>query len=155
MTEKGLGSRIVTQIAIGVSDIEKAAEIYSRILGVEKPEIRITDEYDKAKTVYYGKPTPARVKMAFFNLGQVQLELMEAVDEPSVWKDVIDKQGGQGFHHIAFHVPDTDAALEFLAEQGMPMIQQGQYKGGQYTYVDSEPQLGIMLELLENFTDKK
>jgi hypothetical protein len=52
MTEKPLGSQVVTQIAIAVRDIEKAVETYSRLLGVEKPEIIITDEYEKAQTIW-------------------------------------------------------------------------------------------------------
>jgi catechol 2,3-dioxygenase-like lactoylglutathione lyase family enzyme len=150
LTETPLGNRLVTQIAIVVHDIEKAVETYSRVLGVDKPEIMITDEYEKAQTIYYGKPSRARCKLAFFHLGQIDLELMEPMGEPSVWKDVLNKRG-QGVHHIAFHVPDTEAALKYLDSQGMPMIQQGHYTGGMYSYVDSESQLGVMLELLENF----
>jgi methylmalonyl-CoA/ethylmalonyl-CoA epimerase len=153
MAEHPLGNRAVAQIAIVVRDLEKAVEVYSRLLGMTKPNIIISEEYDFAQTEYHGQPTPARVKMAFFNLGSVQLELMQPVGEPSAWKDVLDMRG-EGLHHIAFQVPDTDAALAYLDVQGMPMIQQGQYTGGQYTYVDSEPQLGIMLELLENFNTK-
>lgn len=153
MTDHPLGNRAVAQIAIVVRDIEKAVEVYSRLLGMEKPPISISGEYEAAQTQYHGQPSQARVKMAFFNLGSVQLELMQPVGEPSAWKDVLDVRG-EGLHHIAFRVPDTDAALAYLDEQGMPMIQQGQYTGGQYTYVDSEPQLGIMVELLENFDTK-
>ena len=153
MTEHPLGNRAVAQIAIVVRDLEKAVEVYSRLLGMEKPNIIISEEFDFAQTEYHGEPSQARVRMAFFNLGQVSLELMQPVGEPSAWKDVLDKRG-EGLHHIAFLVDDTDAALQYLDAQGMPMIQQGQYTGGQYTYVDSEPQLGIMLELLENFNAK-
>jgi methylmalonyl-CoA/ethylmalonyl-CoA epimerase len=149
-----LGNRAVAQIAIVVRDLEKAVEVYSRLLGMEPPPITISEEYDFAQTEYHGQSTQARVRMAFFNLGSVQLELMQPVGEPSAWKDVLDARG-EGLHHIAFQVNDTDAALAYLDAQGMPMIQQGQYTGGQYTYVDSEPQLGIMLELLENFNQPK
>ena len=38
----------------------------------------------------------------------------------------------------------------------MPTLQQGLFVdgSGMYTYVDSAPQLGVMVELLENFPKK-
>ena len=33
----------------------------------------------------------------------------------------------------------------------MPLVQKGDFKGGCYAYLDSAPQLGVMLELLESF----
>jgi methylmalonyl-CoA/ethylmalonyl-CoA epimerase len=153
MTDAPFGKRAIAQIAIAVKDIEAAVETYSRVFGMEKPNIIITDEYDKAQTSYRGGSSTARCKLAFFDFGQVQIELMEPIGEPSVWKDVLDKNG-DGVHHIAFWVPDTDETVKYLDSHGMPMIQQGQFTGGQYTYVDSAPQLGVMLELLENFNEK-
>ena len=40
--------------------------------------------------------------------------------------------------------------LVMVAEPGT-VVQQGDYTGGRYTYVDSAPTLGVILELLENF----
>ncbi len=148
MTDQPFGNRAIAQVAIVVRDVEQAAERYARIFGVEKPEIVISDEYDKAHTTYHGQPSPARVRMAFFDMGQVQLELIEPVGEPSAWKDGLDKHG-EGFHHLAFWVPDTEASVKYLGEQGISVIQQGDFEGGMYTYLDSESQMGIMLELLQ------
>lgn len=153
MTEHPLGNQVVAQIAIVVRDIEAAAERYSKVFGIAKPNIIITDEYDKAQTLYRGEASHAQAKLAFIKFGQVELELIEPIGEPSVWKDVLD-QRGEGVHHIAFWVPDSDGAVKYLDSHGAPMIQQGQFTGGMYTYVDSEPVLGVMLELLENFNAK-
>jgi len=149
MTEPLFGNRAIAQVAIVVRDIEQAAERYSRILGMEKPNVIMSGEYDKEHTTYHGKPTYARCKMAFFELGQVQLELIEPVGEPSTWKDGLD-QNGAGFHHLAFWVPDTEAVVKHLEENDMSVIQHGEFTGGRYTYIDSAPQLGIMLELLQH-----
>jgi catechol 2,3-dioxygenase-like lactoylglutathione lyase family enzyme len=142
------GNRVIAQIAIVVHDIEAAVERYSRIFGVEKPPVIITDAYEQARTSYHGKPTEARAKLAFFKMGQVEIELIEPIDRPSVWGDVLD-QRGEGVHHLAFWVEDTDGALRHLGEHGIQPTQQGQFTGGMYTYVDSQPQLGVMLELLQ------
>jgi len=154
MTEHPLGNRIVTQVGIIVEDIEQSVDTYSRIFDVEKPPIIVTDSYEKDHTTYKGQPSNAKAKLAFFNMGQVQIELIEPIGEPSAWKEHLDKSG-ESVHHIAFVVPDTDKAVEFLSERGMIVEQQGDYTGGggRYTFVNSVPQLGVRIELLENFAD--
>jgi 4-hydroxyphenylpyruvate dioxygenase-like putative hemolysin len=83
-------------------------------------------------------------------MGQVSLELIEPIGGPSTWREFLD-QRGEGVHHIAFVVRDTDEVVELLEGKGVGVIQQGDYTGGRYTYVDSAPTLGVILELLENF----
>lgn len=146
--EQGLGSRIVAQIGIVVHNIDEAAERFSKILGIEKPNIIISDGHETAHTLYKGQPSEARAKLAFLNVGQVDIELIEPIGEPSVWKDVLD-QKGEGVHHIAFWVEDTNKSLQFLGQFGIEQTQRGDFTGGMYTYVNSEPAIGVMLELLQ------
>ena len=151
MSTKGIGTHIVTQIAIVVKDIEKTSEAFSQILGIPKPPVSMTGG-ESARATYRGQPTQAQAKLAFFNFGQVALELIEPMGEGSVWQEVLD-QKGEGVHHIAFNVKGTDKVTEYLAEHDIPVIQQGHYPGGMYTYVDSESKSAVMLELLENFDE--
>lgn len=149
MEEQGIGTHVVTQIAIVVKDIDKASEAWSKVFGLPKPTPIIAGGED-AHAVYRGKPTNAQAKLAFFNLGQVALELIEPLGGESVWQEVLD-QKGEGVHHIAFQIKGTDGVTDYLAGHGIPIIQQGEYTGGMYTYVDGEPVLNVVLELLENF----
>ncbi|MBZ0289056.1 MAG: VOC family protein [Anaerolineae bacterium] len=150
MSEQGIGTTTVVQIAIVVHDIERALDNYTRILGVERPPVRITDEAEKSRINYRGQTTAARAKLAFIHLGQVDLELIEPFGGPSVWQEVLDARG-ECVHHIAFRVQGTDKVVEFFGENGISVTQQGHYTGGMYTYLDSAPALGVIIELLENF----
>ncbi len=151
MSTKGIGTHIVTQIAIVVKDIDKTSEAFSRILGLPKPPVSITGG-ESARATYRGQLTQAQAKLAFFNFGQVSLELIEPMGGDSVWQDVLDEKG-EGVHHIAFNVKGTDKVTDYLAGYEIPVIQQGHYPGGMYTYVDSESQLAVMLEFLEKFVE--
>ena len=91
MNKNGLGTHIVTQIGIVVKDIEKTSEAFSRILGLPKPPISITGG-ESARAVNRGKPTTAQAKLAFFNLGQVAIELIEPMGGDSVWQEVLDER---------------------------------------------------------------
>lgn len=149
MAQSVLGTKVITQIGIIVRDIEKTARAYADLFGMEVPTIQLTDPQDKAKTMYRGAPAEARAKLAFFDMGSLQLELIEPDEHPSTWRDHLEKHG-EGVHHIAFQIEGMKERIELLAGQGMPVVQQGQYTGGRYAYIDSIPQLKVMLELLEN-----
>ena len=150
MQSNGIGTTTVTQIGLVVRDIEQSITHYCDIFGFERPGVIITDEYEQAKTNYRGQPSFARAKLAFFNFGQVQIELIEPIGEPSTWKEALDAQG-ESVHHIAFQVKGSDQGVQYLSATGAPLVQQGQYTGGMYSYIDSKEKLGVVLELLENF----
>ena len=148
--QTGIGTNLVCQIGLVVKDIEKSVAAYCDILGLPRPNIIVTDGYEKAKTVYRGQPTEATARLAFFDMGQVQLELIEPDGKPSTWQEVLDEKG-EGIHHIAFFVKDSDKVVAYLEGKGAQLVQQGHYTGGMYSYVDATPQLHLVLELLENF----
>ena len=149
MAEQGLGSTIVTQVGIIVQDIEAKSQAWAEVLGLPVPEIMITDAYERAQTEYDGKPSDARAKLAFFHLGQVDLELIEPVGEPSTWQDQLDEHG-DSLHHIAFEIKGMTDKVAYLEAKGLRLVQRGEYPGGRYAYVDGNAQLGAILELLEN-----
>lgn len=145
-----LETRTVVQIGIIVRDIRETARKYAAFLGVALPEIIVTDAYDKAQTNYRNNPTPARAQLAFFRTpGAVEIELIEPDQNPSTWREFLDRHG-EGVHHFAFLIEDMQGKVLKLQEQGMNLIQKGEYTGGRYAYIDSNRELKVMLELLEN-----
>ena len=149
-----LNSRVVAQVGIIVKDIDKTTKDWAELLGIPAPKWFLTDPVETANTQYHNRPTSARAKLAFIDLGQVQLELIEPVGGPSTWKDHLD-QKGEGVHHIAFVIRGMDGQIQVLENRGMPIVQRGDYEGGCYSYIAAEAKLGVVLELLENFTENK
>jgi methylmalonyl-CoA/ethylmalonyl-CoA epimerase len=149
MTEPILGNNTVVQVGIIVRDIETKACAWSEILGLPMPNIIITDTMDKTQAEYNGEPTIASAKLAFFHMGQLDVELIEPIDGPSTWKDQLD-QHGDSLHHIAFEIKGMQEKIAYLDSKGIPLVQRGEYTGGQYAYLDGVAQLGTVLELLEN-----
>jgi Glyoxalase/Bleomycin resistance protein/Dioxygenase superfamily len=149
MTASPLGTNMVTQIGLVVSNIVETVRAWSVLLGVTPPEIVLTDTVDIAHTEYRQQATPARAKLAFFHLGQVDLELIEPIDEPSTWHDQLAAHGSS-LHHIAFHVQGMPERIEALAAYDLSLLQRGDYTGGRYAYLDGNQQYGAIIELLEN-----
>ena len=144
-----LDSSTVIQIGIIVKDVGKAASAYAGVFGIPTPEIVPIAGDSFANTDYRGVPSAARGKGAFFDLGPVQMELIEPVGAPSTWEEFL-RTHGEGLHHIAIKTQAMGEARAFLASQGMETVQQGGWDGGQYAYVDCSNSLGLILELLHD-----
>lgn len=150
MDKNLMETNVVTQIGILCNDIEKTAQEYADLFGIEKPEILITATPDIAKTQYKGEPTPARTKQAFFHVGpNVDIELLEPDHHPSTWRHDLDTYG-EGIHHIAFVINGMRKVVERFERNGMKEIQTGEWVGGRYSYIDAKDKLKLTLELLEN-----
>jgi hypothetical protein len=148
--KKPLDTSTITQVAIIVRDIAKSAREFAEFLGAPVPEIRQTGTVDVALTRHRGKPTQARAKLAFFDVGQgLRLELIEPDEHPSTWREHLDLHG-EGVHHIAFGIKGMKEKIDRLAAEGMPLVQTGEYKGGRYAYIDAVGRLKTVIELLEN-----
>ena len=144
-----LGTDQVTQIGIVVKDILKTRAEWAKVLGCEEPPITQTDGFDKGKTHFNGKPSQATARLCFFNVGQLQIELIEPDGQASTWQNHLEEYG-ETVQHIAFKVPSMKEARANLNLAGHQTNQYGEYEGGRYAYVDSQKKLGVHIELLEN-----
>jgi methylmalonyl-CoA/ethylmalonyl-CoA epimerase len=142
-------NRIVAQIGIIVRDVEKSAEVFAGFFGLDVPQWIWTDGPEKSKSVYRGKPTAARAKLAFLKLGNLDIELIEPDGNPSTWREFLDSKG-EGVHHIAFVIAGMKDRTHALETMGFPLVQKGEYTGGRYAYFNTVPGLKTVLELLEN-----
>jgi len=150
MKKRILGTDVVTQIAIVVRDIEKTAQVYADFLGVPKPEVIVTEPVEQSQARYRGNPTPTRARLAFLTVGpSLQIELIQPDAAPSTWREELDRKG-EGVHHIAFQIRGMKEKIADLGREGMPLIQTGEYTGGRYAYIDSNRDLKVLIELLEN-----
>ena len=143
---KGFEGRFVHACVV-VSDINAAMAAYQSLLGAERPRLKQTGAPEDARVVYRGEPTPARAWQAFFDLNGVRMELLQPDENPSTWRDFLDRNGSC-FHHIAYDVDDMDAAISLFRDLGAEVLQIGHYNGGMYVYIDTEKLLGVVLELL-------
>jgi catechol 2,3-dioxygenase-like lactoylglutathione lyase family enzyme len=136
----------INQLAIAVNDLEQVAKNYWTIMGIGPWSIYEWEAplvYDRK---YHGQTVWARERIALAQVGKVQLELVQPVEGPSIYRDWIEKHG-EGLHHMNFLVDDVDKAAEVLANEGFPSIQSGKFgpkeqKGG-YNYTDVWPLCAI------------
>jgi catechol 2,3-dioxygenase-like lactoylglutathione lyase family enzyme len=145
-----LASKTVTQVAIIVKDIDKARIAWAQTLGIKPPEVSVAEGHSSRPTLYNGKPSDAKAKLAFISMDNLQIELIEPMGGKSTWQEYLDNNG-EGIHHIAFSVKDINGMEKKFRMQEMPTVMSGGWDGGAYSYISAEKQLGCILELLENY----
>lgn len=155
MSMGDIGADSICQIGILVEDIETTGKAYADFFGVECPPVIFSGEYEKVKSVYNGEPCKATCKMMFFNIGQLQIELIQPDSTPSIWRDDLNKNG-EGLHHIAFQVKNSEKKVKILEAKGFSLRQTGDYadNSGRYSYIDTRDSLKLIIELLESYNQK-
>lgn len=128
----------IEHIGIAVTNLEEAKRTYSKLLGVESY---------KEETV-----ESEGVTTAFFDVGGVKIELLQARNDDSPIARFIEKRG-EGIHHIAFDVGSVrDKAVE-LDDEGF-MILNDQPKNGadnkSINFVHPKSTHGVLVELCED-----
>jgi methylmalonyl-CoA/ethylmalonyl-CoA epimerase len=105
---------------------------------------------------YRGQPGQFDQKLGWHRHGTVTWEWIEPLQGPTVYLDFLEAHG-EGFHHLAFDVPDIDAAAATWERVGVPVAQSGAWgdKGkpgsGRFAYAGSDVYGGVTIELLWNF----
>ena len=147
-----IGSDAICQIGIVVHDIEKVGQAFADFLDMKRPNVVDSGPVEIAKAEYKGQSSNATCKMMFFELKNLQLELIQPDEHPSIWKDVLDEKG-EGIHHVAFKVKGARDHMKNLAEKGYATTMSGNYgdASGMYAYLDTVGDLKMIVELLESF----
>lgn len=146
------------QMAFITNDVEAAKVKFAKMFGFDPvPPTCGIGTPEVAKTEYMGKPAPEiDCKIAYFDFGNIQVELMEPNEYPSAWRDMLNMKG-ECLHHVSFWVKDIGARIADCEAKGMTMVQRGIFamNNGAYAYLDTNGQLPYMIELLEYFGDMK
>jgi methylmalonyl-CoA/ethylmalonyl-CoA epimerase len=136
----------LSHLGIAVKDAEATAKFISSIWGIGDPEIF---EYEpKPEEMISGEPFG--VRLVFIKFGAFPIELLQPLDDKSIWAKFIEEKG-EGIHHIALGVSNYDEMVSKLQEQGHPMVVAASFQGCRWCYFETSPG-GLVLELREEYT---
>jgi len=134
------------QLAIVVRDLDAAMRTYVHDYGIGPWEIYEFDPGNVADMREDGEPVERSWRLAIAYVGQVQWELIEPLDEESVYARFLAETGG-GLHHVGVAVPDFDEAVAGQAARGNGVLLGGEYKGIRFAYLDTVGDLGFVTEI--------
>lgn len=134
------------QIAVVVRDLDAAMRTYVHDYGIGPWEIYGFDPGNVADLREDGERVERAWRLAIAYVGGVQWELIEPLDEESVYARFLAETGG-GLHHVGVAVPDFDGTLADQAGRGNGVLLGGEYKGIRFAYLDTVGDLGFVTEI--------
>ena len=146
-----LGGKPVGQIGIVVRDIDRALDMYMTMWGLKGWNGFVYSSDNVRSLSYMGEPADYRMKVAWCGASP-QVELVQSLDGPNIYEDWLQRRG-EGLHHLGIMVESIDAEVQVMQEAGYEMLQAGFGHGldgdGGFAYFDTEPELGVLIELIE------
>ena len=127
----------IEHIGIAVKDLEKAEEVYTRLLG--------TPSYKREAVESEGVIT------SFFKIGPNKIELLESTGPDGPIAKAIEKRG-EGIHHIAFEVADIRAEMARLKADGFILLNEEPKRGADnklVCFVHPKSANGVLVELCQ------
>jgi catechol 2,3-dioxygenase-like lactoylglutathione lyase family enzyme len=127
----------ITQVCWVTDDIEAAEQLLSGQFGVGT-WTRLEDiEFGPDTTTLRGEPVRFVAHISLAYAGELQLELIQPVDGPTIHAEFLEAKG-PGLHHVCFEVDDMDAAVAEAEAAGVPVLMRGSMMGGEieFAYVD-------------------
>ena len=97
----------IEHIGIAVKSIEESKKYYEDVLGLTCYAVEEVKDQ--------------KVKTAFFMVGDTKIELLESTSPDGPIGKFIEKKG-EGMHHMAFAVKNTDQALQDAEEKGVRLV---------------------------------
>jgi len=124
-------------IGIAVNNIDEALQVFESTLGLKLEKTRTLDE--------------RKLKIAFLEVGEARIELLEPTDKESTIAKFLEKRG-EGIHHIAFKVTNIEDTLKQLKNQGVALIDEKPREGaegGKIAFLHPKSTKNVLIELCE------
>jgi methylmalonyl-CoA/ethylmalonyl-CoA epimerase len=127
----------VEHIGIAVKNLEQSIPLFERLLNSACYKTESVDSEN--------------VNTAFFLQGGAKIELLESSDPEGVIAKFIAKKG-EGMHHIAFEVPNIEAEMARLKNEGFTLLNEVPKKGADnkwVCFVHPKDSNGVLIELCQ------
>jgi methylmalonyl-CoA/ethylmalonyl-CoA epimerase len=135
----------LSHVGIAVRDAEATARLLSTIWNIGTPDS--FDYTPEADDLIAGDPFS--VRLVFIKFGPLTLELLQPLDDQSIWSKFIEEHG-EGIHHLAFGVSDYDGTVKTFEERGHPLLTAAVFEGERWCYFEMDPG-GIVIEFREEY----
>jgi hypothetical protein len=147
------------QIGLLVDDLETVIQNLETIFGIGP--FRVVNfpppGFENVMRKYKGEDANFSAKFCFFDLGNIELEIIQPLSGESIWRDFIDKHG-PGLHHIKFSIPEHAPVREYLEGQGITIEQMGasvgKNAGKEWVFYDTYDKIGFGIELMNEIIKK-
>ncbi len=128
----------IGHIGIAVNNLDESIKIYEDLLGLECEGTETVEEQ--------------KVRVAFFHIGEVEIELLESTEPDGPIARYIEKNG-PGIQHMALETDDIQNAIKTVKEKGARMIdEEPRYGAGgaKIAFIHPKSTGGVLIELCQH-----
>lgn len=145
------------QIAYVVRDLDAAVRHWADDIGVGPWSVWTMRTPYLRDAFYQGAPAEFGLRHALAWSGPVQIELVQPLEGPSIFRDQLDASG-EGPNHIGIIVDDHQRASDDLVERGFAPLQGaggfGKSHDGEFAYFRPPHDGGVIVELISPPTER-
>jgi len=134
------------QIALVVRDLEATMKTYVHDYGIGPWHVYEFNPGTIKDLREDGEPVERSWRLAISQVGQVQWELIEPLDDESIYARFLAEKG-EGLHHVGMAVSSYDDTISALAEKGRRVILGGEYGGLNFAYLSTDEDLRVITEI--------
>lgn len=127
----------IGHVAILAGNLDETVKLYRRLFSATSSEVKAIAEQG--------------VKTAMLDIGVGKLEILEPLPGSSMEK-ILEKRG-EGIHHICLEVDNIEQTLDFLAGEGVNLIDQKARRGleGMVAFIHPKSTKGVLIELCQKY----
>lgn len=140
------------QIGIVVRDLDATVRKYVDDYGIGPWKFYEFNPGNAKDLCEYGQPVKRSWRLAVAMVGQLQWELIQPLDDESIYARFLAEKGG-GVHHIAVAAQNFDEMLATQAKKGADLVLSGEFEGVKVAYLDTDRDLGVFLEIFNGMPD--
>lgn len=134
----GMGAvKSLNHVGIAVRSIEAQRAYYEEVLGATFEGLEEVPDQ--------------QVRVGFFRVGDVRLELLEPIDDAGPVAKFLEKRG-EGLHHLAFTVDNIQARIDQFKQAGLHVIDDQPRAGShemQIAFLHPKSTHGVLTEICE------
>jgi len=141
----------IIQVAVVVRDLEAYATRQSSLLGNGAWRVYEFGPHMMTRYEHRGSASTGRTLVAL-NDAHPQVEILQPLSGRSIHQDWLDEHG-EGLHHVAAVVESVDGVVAAATDDHIGVLSSGEGFGadgsGKFAYLDTQTQLGMILEVIE------
>lgn len=142
----------VMQLGIVSGDVDRAVRIWADRYGIGPWSIFRFEPANMTEMTVGGRPVEYAMKIALAMLGPMMLEIIEPLDDRSIYATSLAEHGGRDHvHHILCGTDDYEATLADFRARGIEAAQTGHMTqtDATFAYLATEVDLGFALEIVK------
>lgn len=141
------------QIGMVVRDLDAKLRTFINDYGIGPWEIYEFNPGNAKDLQEYGQSVKRSWRLAVTMVGQVMWELIEPLDDKSVYAHFLAEKG-EGVHHIAVATPSFENAVAAQVNRGNKLVLNGTFSGAKVAYLPTDRDLGVIIEIFSGAPNK-